>query len=287
VKTLLLAVLVMLPRATGGAEGAATCDGSEPAASAARFVACAREATARYRDQAAAILDGYRPIGRDFPAMGEHWIRITLVFDGRFDPGRPEVLTYATVRGRPRLTGVAYALPLQPGETPPAGPGGAESWHDHFSTIEDETVMDHQHGPHPAGDTPRIAMMHAWIWTDNPEGMFAADNWAIPFMKLGLARPEAAPPAAGRALSLLTGGQDYFERVIAAAAPARKDDRTASAALAEARAAVERIAREAGGESLSDQDAAALEGVWRAMWDRIDRNLPEDARARLAHLAIR
>ena len=60
-----------------------------------------REATAKYHDHDVAVADGYRRIGGDFPAMGEHWIQIGLLFGGRRDPARPEFLTYVTVAGRP------------------------------------------------------------------------------------------------------------------------------------------------------------------------------------------
>ena len=66
------------------------------------FVACAHAGTERYRDQAMAVLDGYRRIGSDFPGMGEHWIRIALVFDSTIDARQPEVLTYVVVGGVPR-----------------------------------------------------------------------------------------------------------------------------------------------------------------------------------------
>ena len=62
----------------------------------AAFVEKARQATSKYQDQSVAILDGYRRIGRDFPAMGEHWIKIGLLFDGKFDAAHPEMLAYAT-----------------------------------------------------------------------------------------------------------------------------------------------------------------------------------------------
>src|SRR5215207_5997704 len=93
------------------------CAAPEVLTSVAAFVDCARTGTERYRDHASAIADGYRPVGSDFPAMGQHWIRITSLFDGRFDAAKPEVLNYVTVNGRPQLLGVGYAVPLLDGET--------------------------------------------------------------------------------------------------------------------------------------------------------------------------
>ena len=122
-RKVVLFVLFGLARAGAmAAQEGTTCGSTTSAAeqSVPRFVECARAATGKYRDESAAILDGYRRIGRDFPAMGEHWIRIGLVFDGKFDPARPEVLNYVTVAGKPRLIGVAYAVPLLPGREPPS-----------------------------------------------------------------------------------------------------------------------------------------------------------------------
>ena len=109
--------------------------------SVAAFIESARAATTKYQDRSVAIADGYRQIGTDFPAMGEHWINIGLLFDGKFDPAHPEVLTYVIVSGKPRLLGVAYVLPLLPGEFAPDWPASKEAWHDHFRTLEDETVQ--------------------------------------------------------------------------------------------------------------------------------------------------
>src|SRR5215203_2892336 len=121
----------------------AGCDAPEVLTSPSRFVDCARAGTERYKDRTVAIRDGYRLIGRDFPAMGEHWIRIGLVFDGKFDASRPEVLNYVVIGGRPQLLGVGYAMPLLAGETAPEGPAGPHAWHDHFRTVDDETVLPH------------------------------------------------------------------------------------------------------------------------------------------------
>ena len=124
----------------------AACVPQDGVRSVSSFVDCARAATERYHDQANAMLDGYRVIGGDFPAMGEHWINVSLLFDGRFDAAHPEVLTYTVVAGAPRLLGVAYALPLLAGEAAPDWPPGADAWHDHARTIEQETLLS-QHRP--------------------------------------------------------------------------------------------------------------------------------------------
>ena len=55
------------------------------------FIESARLATAKYQDRSVAIGEGYRQIGSDFPAMGEHWINIGLLFDGKIDAAHPEM----------------------------------------------------------------------------------------------------------------------------------------------------------------------------------------------------
>src|SRR5690348_15128838 len=57
----------------------------------------------------------------------------------------------------------------------------------------------------------RIAMLHAWLWFDSPAGMFVSDCWVLPFVRGGLPAPSSAPSAAaGRAMSLLTGGDVFY-----------------------------------------------------------------------------
>ena len=117
------------------------------------------------------------------------------------------------------MTGIAYALPLLPGESPPDIPASKDKWHDHFRTIEDETILPLHHLPGTASDGPRIAMLHAWLWLPNADGVFAADNWAIPYIRLGLTPPEHVSRSAAAAVSLLTGGIDHFAPAVIGIAP--------------------------------------------------------------------
>jgi hypothetical protein len=244
-------------------------DDGEP--SVAAFVDCARAATERYHDQANAILDGYRVIGRDFPAMGEHWINVSLLFDGRFEAAHPEVLTYTAVAGAPRLLGVAYALPLLAGEAPPDWPPGANAWHDHARTIEQETVLSQHDGHAHRAQTARLAMMHAWIWTDNPDGMFAADNWTVPFLRLGLAMPVDTPPAAAKAMSIVNGGLDYVSTVIDGTGPmAPAERRAVSEIVTNAQTAVRAILATRSGSPLVAADVEALVAIWNTLSATLD-----------------
>jgi hypothetical protein len=251
----------------------------------AAFIESARAATVKYQDRSVAIADGYRQIGSDFPAMGEHWIRIGLVFDGKFDPAHPEVLTYAVVSGKPQLLGVAYVLPLIQGESAPDSPIGKEKWHDHFRTLEDETLLPQHHAAGHAGDGPRMTMLHAWIWLANPAGMFAADNWAIPFSRLGMKAAEHASETAGKALALVSGGAEYFSASIHAAVPLTSTERKKiDAALARSRGAVEALLRRSAQPSELSEN---LTSVWTGMWKEIDRSVSPQARMSLQRAAIR
>jgi hypothetical protein len=63
---------------------------------------------------------------------------------------------------------------------------------------------------------PGIAVLHAWLWLENPAGLFATDNWALPWHRLGIPPPEwavAGSPAA-MATALASGGEAYFATVL-------------------------------------------------------------------------
>lgn len=236
------------------------------------FAECARMAAEKYQDRSKAISDGYRPIGRDFPAMGEHWIRIGLVFDGVVaEPTRPEVLNYVLVDGKPKLVGLGFAAPLLAGELAPEAPAGRGAWHDHSRTIEDETVLPHpepghlhHHAKGGAEPGPRIAMLHTWLWAPNPDGMFAADNWGLAYVRLGLTVPPNSPPGAAKALSLMTGGVTFFAELFAAEPRAVPLDRASiDKTLQDARTKVEALVRSRQGRELSADELSALDAVWQ------------------------
>jgi len=283
VRGLALAAALALSCA-GAAEDRASSATSEAGA----FADRARAATAKYRDREVAIADGYRLIGDDFPGMGEHWIHIGLVFDAAYEPTRPEVLTYVTLGGAPQLLGIAYALPLLDGEVPPDEPAGREAWHAHAGSVDDETLAPHHHRSGHADHGPRLAMVHAWVWLANPEGLFAADNWAIPFLRLGLEAPQQAAPEAGKALSLLTGGAAYVARVVrAATAPGTLDEKALQAVIDRGSKKAAELVEQRSGTRLAPDGIAALGAAWQAMWRDIEAMLPAEAAARLATQATR
>jgi hypothetical protein len=188
---------------------------SAPADSVAGFVGAVREATARYRDRSAAIADGYRQIGPDFPSMGQHWISVPLVVRDGVDPLRPPILEYVTVGGKPVLAGVAYVQLIRDGMPESPLPAPAAAWHYHAGSVDEESfILGHVGGGHATDSTgrPRVAVLHAWVWLDNPAGIFATDNWTLPWYRLGIEAPPGSggPSAAGSAAALAAGGESYF-----------------------------------------------------------------------------
>lgn len=232
------------------------------------FVERARAATAKYHDLSAAIAAGYRLVGPDFPGMGEHWVHTRRVVQRTVNVERPSVLSYLRVDGEPILTGVAFARPVQPGEEPPPFiiPG---LWHFHSGSIDEETLLLNPRSMHhDSAAQPRLAMVHAWIWMENPDGVFAQDNWALPFRRLGLSVPEAVPPQAGKALFLLSDGVAYYTRLIETAGTPSTSDRAAIQQVLERfHAQVQmryRAMHDVG--AVSEADIAWLVAQWHALW---------------------
>jgi hypothetical protein len=256
------------------AQSGPPCGAAVATMSGSRFSECARVAAEKYQDRTKAIADGYRPIGRDFPAMGEHWIRVSLLFDGSVDPRRPEVLNYVLVNGQPKLVGLGFATPLLAGEPAPESPAGRAAWHDHTRTIEDETVHPHVDGGHANHDGdpgPRVAMLHTWLWAPNPDGVFAVDNWSLAFVRLGLTVPANFPQDAAKALSLLTGGDAFFEELfMAESRPIPRDRALVKSTLLQARRKVENAAGRGRSTDLNTDDLSTLDAIWKDTLRAID-----------------
>lgn len=168
-----------------------------------------RAATACYQDHARAEKDGYRLFGAEGPLMGEHWYHPDLTH-GPLNLKRPSTLQYATIDGRRVLVGVAYTLYQRPREPLPEGFSGRDDqWHTHDvvelareltrgrPVLRWITKRRAERGRIGAGDgRSRLTMVHAWIWSDNPGGVFAAEHRALPWLRAGL--PSAAAAGASR-----------------------------------------------------------------------------------------
>lgn len=185
-----------------------------------------RAGSAQFRDRRVAIQAGYRRVGPDFPGMAEHWVNIPLLMQGTVDPSAPPILSYVTVDGTHTLVGVAFAVPVEPGAAVPPPPAHCGEWHFHAGTVEDESFLP-DHAMAFGSSRVGLAVLHAWVWLANPEGLCARDNWALPYARAGLTPPVDPDPDAARALSLVSGAREYYRarwhRVLAAWPPVEVD----------------------------------------------------------------
>jgi hypothetical protein len=128
-----------------------------------------RTATARYQDHSVALADGYSlllPVGGQeyVPHMGRHYLNLSLI-DAPFDPERPPVLLYVPgPNGRHRLVAVEYGVPVADLNNPGAPPTGFSGDHDAWSINTEFSIW----------------ALHAWVWEENPDGMFAPFNPRVP-----------------------------------------------------------------------------------------------------------
>ena len=258
----------------------------------ARFVAEARAGSARYRDQEVAIAEGFRRVGVDFPGMGEHWVSLERIMADSFAAARPSVLTYATVAGRPTLVGVAYTAILEPGERPPSFAPARAFWHEHNGSVDEESFPLAHHaaaldeGSRSGEPSLRLAVLHAWVWSGNPAGLFVADNWALPLTRLGVsARPDVAPGALA-AIAFSLGAAEFYAQAIRSGAtlsPAEED--AVGRVLDGYRERVERTlaGARASGRLTADVERR-LDTLWATMWRDVERAAPVHA-ARIRQVA--
>lgn len=158
-----------------------------------------RRATERFRDHAIAVAEGYVHVGGDGPLMGEHWVRPDLT-DRPFDITEPSTLQYFDVNGTRVLTGVAYTVYRSPDQPLPEGfVGEADEWHVHNLLTTSMAVTEERPlvrwitnrriekgRTQWSRDRPELTMVHAWVWLENPDGVFAQDHRAIPYLRAGL-----------------------------------------------------------------------------------------------------
>ncbi len=245
----------------------------------ASFVSRARAGTEALRHPDAARLAGYHPVGPDFPGMGRHWIHTSLILRPIPDAAQPPVLEYAELNGTPTLVGVAYAVLVNADSAPPSLPVPAAAWHFHQGTVDEESFLrSHAGAGHVMpGPGPRLAVVHAWIWLDNPDGLLATDNWALPYARLGLRVPSHGSRAAARALALASGdgGRMYLEALIHAVGQPNDDEMKALAAV---------VRRHQAEARTRTSQSVALEECWGALWNDVKTVVRPEVWERLAAL---
>jgi hypothetical protein len=271
----------------GAAPGAAPRDEEHPL-TLARLAALAAEGSARFHERRVAMSAGYRRIGTDFPAMGEHWLNVSALVAGRLDPREPTMLIYVVVDGTPRLAGTGFVMTTEGDEQPRDVPGWPEAWHEHSGLIAEESGARSMLPS--ASATPRglrTWVLHVWTEVPNPAGTFHADNWAIPFVRAGLPMQAGVDEPSGRALSLAVGGDEFLRRLLTdvglrtAANTADVDAR-----IAETRATAEVILNElrtvkSTGTAGSAHDTR-LEGL-RTAWRTLEASLVRTAGPTVRH----
>ena len=121
----------------------------------------ARLATEKYRDIKKATSDGYEDIETVLPNMGFHFMKKSIV-NAEFNPATPEILVYnKDHNGKFELVAVEYAVPIE--LTPDHAPEG-------FTGSKDVWDKNGVFG---------LWLLHAWVWTFNPEGVFNPTNPSV------------------------------------------------------------------------------------------------------------
>lgn len=261
---LLGAAALLVPR-PGLAQDAATAQDS--------FVVAAREASLAFADRRDAIRQGYRKVGPDFPGMGEHWVHPSLLVSGRLDPAHPPVLSYVDLNGEPVLVGLAFALPLRPGESPPDGPLSPDLWHDHSGDVDEETLLLNSSSSmaHPDREEPRLSMVHVWTGVPNPAGLFAQNNWTLPFVRAGVPVPDSIHVQAARGISLSGDGATFYAALVRRAVPLEPhEEKAITSLLAQHAARVDSLV-----EAESRQPTPTFQGRLADEWTRLWRGVHE------------
>lgn len=178
---LAIAGVALIPAVASAEEQATSHDHAAQAAGRADELAQVRAATARFHRVEEAIEAGYE-LGwvngsgvriitgcvahPTAGAMGYHYINAELMDDLVADPLGPEALVYAPAPdGGLRLVAVEWIV-RGPQSNPPGVPAGAPA--------PKVLGMDMHILVPPPG--PAFYLMHAWIWMNNPAGMFADWN---------------------------------------------------------------------------------------------------------------
>ncbi len=252
----------------GDHEGHSSAAARNHDAGTAEFVRLARAGAERYRDRENAIRAGFRRVGGDFPFMGEHWVNAGKIVNGKFDPSDPPILTYVTLDGQPKLLGVVYAVALKRGESPPSVPGSAGGWHEHNASVDEESFAEHSHGLSASGEETRLAILHLWLELPNPDGLFKADNLALPFFRRGLRHPSKITRGAASALALASGSDEFFRMQLQGLTESEAvsgGDETLEPQVRDAADSARQIVTNRNGVELNQKELAELGSIWEKL----------------------
>lgn len=135
-----------------------------------RLVADVRAATAGFRDFSTVEDAGYGQflacfVNDEIGGMGQHYVNGELVGDDILDPLQPEALVYEpTADGEMILVAFEYLV-------------FADVWDPEGAGREAPTLFGQPlHLKTNIPDTPPVWALHIWLWTHNPEGLFADYN---------------------------------------------------------------------------------------------------------------
>ena len=148
----------------------------------------AKQATEKYQDVRVAQAEGYQMLGGEFPGMGAHFV-LNMEPKG-FDIEKPPILLYhksVDAPGGYTLAGLGYLFDAPAGAdgqpVNPPFPKSLASWHQHDNLcmapqLENPHSLTEaqctEKGGHFLAKTPWL--VHAWIWKDNPQGVFSPEN---------------------------------------------------------------------------------------------------------------
>lgn len=168
-----------------GANTVVNCEGPVPVPAhddVSTLLAKLKMVTDKYHDPDMAIADGYMATDSCVPEMGYHYVNASLASDLDVTELVPEVVLYAPTEdgGSRKLVGVEYfaaALANTAGgpapwfgeEAPPMG------WYNPAPTLFGGHVFEGPMAGHEPG-MPWHYDLHAWVWKDNPDGVFAPFN---------------------------------------------------------------------------------------------------------------
>lgn len=167
------------------------------------IVAVAKETLRPLTDTATLHKAGYFAIGfggntKDLsPFQGQHWLAVRRWLANEPSPlDKPFFVMYLPLRDSMIPVGVAHAKRIMGTTLPPADLAGVDvEWHIHVICRgipgEGQVIADGVENCLARGGDPgpnRISMAHTWT-VPNPDGPFAHDNPALPFIATGLKPP--------------------------------------------------------------------------------------------------